>query len=388
MSGVVDRNIPKKVVVKKKEHFFDRKLLWFTSLFIVFTALVYTYPPGAKSSTRGTSPAGTSNGGISGQEVVSAGKGTAFYLDMGHELLTKGVYGQALHYYSLYLESAGPGSENAALAFKAGDIAKDRLKKYDEAITFYLLVKRFDDTSPLLSNADLRIIACLEALGKTRESQSQLDQMVNVDRKKKQSNPFSPIVAETGTRTFSLADVDDGIASLPEKMRSQYEGPDGRMKYFQQHLLMPHLLYELGRKEGLNESAQVKTKLAEIERNLVVQEVLSRKISKMEMPTEEELKMFFEANKEQYAADFEGNRNTILSDYVTFSHGQKIGRLMEEQMKIQNVRLYAGALQNYDDDSSQDASESNDEVHSQTSLNGISDVQSQKPLPDTTEVNE
>lgn len=350
MAGVVDRNVVKKVVVKKKEHFFDRKLIWFTSLIIGVTILIYVYPPG-NVSTGGINVHGSGTGDVSSFSGGNVGDSTrlsnnreAFWLELGHDLNSRGIYREAVNYYSKYLSVAEEGTKAATLAFKAGDICKDHLKDYEQAAKFYLQVRYFDKESSLLQKTGLRIVACLEALGKTRESQSQLDQMTNVDRKKSSKNSMSPIVAETGSRDFTLADIDNGIASLPESVRKNYEGPSGRMLFLQQQLLLPHLLYQLGKKEGADQSAEVMSKLEELRESLVVQEVIKKKLKTSEKPTAEELNMFFKANEDKYKSGFEENKQAIFTDYVNFRSTQKIGRLMEEQMKIQRVRLYTSAL--------------------------------------------
>lgn len=353
MAGVVDRNIVKKVVVKKKEHFFDRKLLWFTFLIIGLTVLIYIYPPGAsfhggRKITRSGSPAtGDGHSSFSGNDAGSTSLSTnraAFWLELGHDLNSRGIYREAVHYYSKYLSVADAGAKAATLAFKTGDICKDHLKDYEKAAKFYLQVRYFDKESPLLQKTGLRIVACLEALGKTRESQSQLDQMTNIDRRRSTKNPMSPIVAETGSRDFTLADVDNGIASLPENVRKNYEGPSGRMLFLQQQLLLPHLLYELGKKEGEDQSAEVMSHLEDLRENLVVQAVIKKKLKASPKPTAEELNMFFKANPQRYESGFEENKQAVISDYLNFKSTQEIGRLMEEQMKIQRVRLHTAAL--------------------------------------------
>jgi tetratricopeptide (TPR) repeat protein len=354
VAGVVDRNIVQKVVVTKKEHFFDRKLLWFTALILAVTILIYVYPPGYRSlagenfsGVRGVfSENGNSSlspNSVDSSAGLSANR-AAFWLELGHDLNSRGLYREAVLYYAKYLSVAGEGSESAALAFKTGDICKDQLKDYEQAAKFYLQVRYFDKESPLLQKTGLRIVACLEALGKTRESQSQLDQMTNVDRKNSPKNPMSPIVAETGSRDFTLADIDDGIASLHPDVRKNYEGPSGRMLFLQQQLLLPHLLYELGKKDGTDQSSEVLSKLEDLRESLVVQEVIKKKLKAAEKPTDEELKMFFKANEEKYKSGFDDNRQAIFSDYINFRSTQQIGRLMEEQMKIQRVRLYTSAL--------------------------------------------
>jgi len=167
--AVVDRNIAKKVVVRKKDHFFDRKLLWFTGLILFVTVLVYVYPPGAVDIySPGTgdvySPGAVDayhSGAVTSQDPSCLPSNRSFYLELGHDLYARGIYKEAVNYYSRYLECSGPGGKSASLAYKAGDICKDKLKDYEQAAKFYLQVRYFDSKSPLLQKTGLRIVTCL-----------------------------------------------------------------------------------------------------------------------------------------------------------------------------------------------------------------------------------
>jgi len=290
MEGRVSVEPAQRVIVRKKQRFFDAKLLYHTGLAAAVVALVYLHPPGRPAAA----PAPTVPAATAAAPAVA-------WRELGHELATRELWHQALDAYQRYLDTgAAPPAEAANLCFRMGDIAKDKMQLYDRAAGYYLRVRHYDAKSPSLDKVGLRVVACLDALGNRRQSQQELDGLTNVDSKGRSSNPLSPIVAQLGSRDFTVADVDEGIAKLPPQLQKLYQGTEGRLRFLREHLLMPYVLYEAGRRQGLDKDARVVAQIAEVERNLVASTVIQKHLEKLGPPTKDEVELFYKAEQDRY----------------------------------------------------------------------------------------
>ena len=291
MEGRVSKEPAQRVVVRKKQRFFDLKLAYYTSLFIAIVALVYLYPPMVtkKLEVPKTSPTTSlaKDGGIS-----------VDWKELGHELVTRQLWNEALAAYEKAL-AAMPPAEAANLCFKMGDISKDRIKDYERAVSYYLRVRHYYPSSPSLKKVGLRVVACLDALGNKRQSQHELDSLTNID-KKKSRNRLSPIIAQAGSRDFTLLDIEEGIEKLPPQLKEMYQGPQGKLRFLREHLLMPHLLYEAGRRKGLHKAPEVVAQLHDVERNLIANQVIQERLKTVGEPTPQEVELFYKAEQERY----------------------------------------------------------------------------------------
>ena len=296
MEGRVSKEPAQRVVVRKKQRFFDLKLFYYTSLALAIVAMIYLYPPiganGGKAATTTVAPIGAND------DVV---KRSIDWKELGHELVTRQVWNEALAAYEKFLSQPNvPATEAGNLCFKMGDICKDRLKDYERAVAYYLRVRHYDFQSPSLKKVGLRVIACLDALGNKRQSQYELDGLTNIDKKDRSKNRLSPIIAQAGSRDFTLLDIEEGIEKLPTQLKEIYQGPQGKLRFLREHLLMPHLLYEAGRRKGLDKTPQIVSKIHEIERNLIANEVIQERLKTVGEPTEQEVEMFYRAEQERY----------------------------------------------------------------------------------------
>ncbi len=296
MEGRVSKEPAQRVVVRKKQRFFDAKLLYYTALALGVVALIYLYPPGGASQLT-MLPA---QKGVTSVDVKSPGR-KVDWKELGHELATRELWEQALVAYEKYLAKGdNQPTEAGNLCFRMGEICKDRLKEYERAIGYYLQVRYYDPQSPSLKKVGLRVVACLDALGNKRQSQQELDGLTNIDKKGRQKNRLSPVVAQAGSRDFTLLDIDEGIEKLPPQLKPMYEGPQGKLRFLREHLLMPHLLYEAGRRKGLNKDPKIVAKLHDVERNLIASHIIQERVKSVGEPTQEEIELYYKAEQERY----------------------------------------------------------------------------------------
>mgnify|MGYP006286621331 CR=1 FL=1 len=330
MEGRVSKEPAQRVVRRKKQPFFDLKLLYYTLLAVALFTALYLHPPMGEG--RGERAAARELDASSKETEASS----LDWKELGHDLLTRELWSEALEAYDSYLEHGSyEASEAANLVFKMGDICKDRLEDYERAISYYLRVRQYDSDSPTLEKVGLRVVNCLDAIGNTRQSQHELNSLTNIDRDEEDARPLSPIVAQTASKDFTLLDVKEGIEKLPKALKKRYQGARGRMRFLREHLLLPHLLYEAGRRKGLQKDPAIRSRVRELEKNLIASKVMERRLGKMEEPSDEDLKLFYEAKKERYrqAPSRKGSLWTTSSSEAASSLRESLENGMETSLE-------------------------------------------------------
>lgn len=349
MDGRVTREPSPRVVVHRREHFLDARLVYFTLLIVAVLALVYLVPPG-----------GSSSGGAG--ERSACGAPDDSLRQLGHELAGRGLYEQAMAAYEDWIVQPGvAGPEAAALAFTMGDLCKERLSAPDRAVRWYLAVRHYDPASPVLDKVGMRVVACLEALGKRRGAQNELDRLTSVGPARPAT---SPVAARIGARDVTVAEVDEAFDTLPPAVRAAYPGPEGKVRFLQEQFLAPHVLAEAGRRRGLDRDASVANVVAEVERNLVAQKVVEERLRTLGPPARGELELWYKAEGERYREKpsqgptdattlppapgrippLDEVRDKVAADYDAWRRGVEVRKLVAEQVAAQQVFVDPGAF--------------------------------------------
>ncbi len=278
---------PSKIVVRRKKHFLDARLFYFTILILACTAFSWF-----GNSTRVLTPSGV-------QQMNGEVTSPKWMRDYANDLAARGLWGKAVEAYEIAARLPEIDSTTRAnLHFRIAELCRERIGDYEKAIAHYIRVKYEDKASPRCIEAGSRIVACLDALGRSGDAQRTLDRISAL--KPKKNDDGDPIVARVGVHSFTRRDLEEAIKALPSKIQDRFAGKSGRLRFLQEGLLAPELLASAALRAGLNKERDIQRRLGDAKRGILGQAFLQRELAKVPEPTEDDLKLFHKANNDLY----------------------------------------------------------------------------------------
>ena len=128
---------------------------------------------------------------------------------------------------------------------------------------------------------------------------------------KKETKPTGPVLAEVAGTTITVDSFKKEMENLPPYLKPMTETADGK-KEMLETMIIRELIIQEAAKAGLENSPAVKEKLEELKKRLVVEAYLKQKVEEQAKVTDEELKKFYEANKDKFKTGDQVKASHIL----------------------------------------------------------------------------
>lgn len=109
------------------------------------------------------------------------------------------------------------------------------------------------------------------------------------------------VLAEVNGKAITSEDFDREVKALPEYVRAVADTPKGRKEMIDT-LVMRELILQSAAKEGIDKSKDIDEKLADIRKRLVIDTYLKKKIESEAKISDEEMKSFYDQNKDKFQA--------------------------------------------------------------------------------------
>ncbi len=115
-------------------------------------------------------------------------------------------------------------------------------------------------------------------------------------------------VAKIDGVTITKEDVNEQMKMLPEIAIQHFQGPEGKTKFVDE-LVKKEMLYLEAKKKGMEKDKEFQKKLEEFKKITLINDLLDKEIEASPTVTEEDIKGYYEKNKE----DFIINRQLRIS---------------------------------------------------------------------------
>jgi parvulin-like peptidyl-prolyl isomerase len=119
------------------------------------------------------------------------------------------------------------------------------------------------------------------------------------------------VVAKVGDWTLTQAEFSEKIKGVKEMVKDFNEKEAGAKAMLLNEVIRQQLLIQQARKEGLQDSKEIKTAMQEFENTLLVQEIVTR-LTKDITATEEDAKKYYEANGDEFKKPLEKQLREIV----------------------------------------------------------------------------
>jgi peptidyl-prolyl cis-trans isomerase C len=128
---------------------------------------------------------------------------------------------------------------------------------------------------------------------------------------KPESKPSGPVLAEVGGTTITVDAFKKEMDNLPPYLKPMTETVEGK-KEMLETMVIRELIMQEATKEGIENSPAVKDKLEEMKKRLVVEAYLKKKVEEQAKVSDEDLKKFYEQNKDKFKTPDQVKASHIL----------------------------------------------------------------------------
>lgn len=275
--------------------------------------------------------------------------------EFANVLYNQQLFKQAIQEYERYLARyAADEREQANISYIIGDIYFDRLKDYENALAYYLRVKHLYPNSPLVAEANKKIVACLERMQRSVDAQRALEESSALDKSQVQTKRPGEVVATIGSRTITQGDLDFEIGQLPPYMQAEFTSPAKKVEFLK-NLVATELLYDTAKRQGLENDKEVVEGAFQAKKSLMVNKLLQQEIAQKIELDEAALKLYFQAYKDRYAVkDKEGKiveeklfsdvREQVARDYYREKFQEKYEELLSRVMAAEQAQIFASKV--------------------------------------------
>ncbi|MDD5116210.1 MAG: peptidyl-prolyl cis-trans isomerase [Candidatus Omnitrophica bacterium] len=218
-------------------------------------------------------------------------------LDYANVLLSKGLNAEAAQEFEAYVaRSRADKKELAGICYKLGNIYLG-LKDYEKALASFYKSELLDPEPEYRQDMNQKIVSSLENLGLSQQAQYELENRSSI---KPSVRKDEKVAVRIGKREITNEEIDAAINRLPENIRKGLSSSDAKLKFVREYVAT-EVLYEKGKKLGLDKKPDIRYAVEDFKRQLVLRDLLSDEIRKELRVTPEDVALYYKANKDSYS---------------------------------------------------------------------------------------
>ena len=119
------------------------------------------------------------------------------------------------------------------------------------------------------------------------------------------------VLAEVNSGSITTGDFDRELKNLPEYLKAMADTPQGR-KEMLDTMVIRELILQQAAKDGIDKSAEIEEKMRDLKKRLIVESFLKKKVEVESKVSDEDLKKFYEQNKEKFKSGEQIRASHIL----------------------------------------------------------------------------
>jgi tetratricopeptide (TPR) repeat protein len=271
--------------------------------------------------------------------------------EYANALYNRELYTQAVREYQRYLDIIPLDEEKQAnVNFIIANIYFERLHDYENAMAYYLKVKHVFPKSALTGEADKQIIACLERMQRSADAKQALEEATSLNPDELIKSRPGDIVAKIGNREITSGDLSFHISQLPDYIQSQLKERTARLQFLKQYIAT-ELFYDAAKRQALDKDKDVIEGTYQAKKSLMVQKYLENEIADDVEVKPDDVKLFYDANKENYAEkDDKGNikrqkpfkevQQQVTQDLMQSRQQKAYEQLLDRMVEAEDVRIF------------------------------------------------
>ena len=119
------------------------------------------------------------------------------------------------------------------------------------------------------------------------------------------------VLAEVNSGSITTVDFERELKNLPEYLKAMADTPQGR-KEMLDTMVIRELILQQASKDGLDKGSDIEEKLYDLKKRLIVESFLKKKVEVESKVSDEDMKKFYEQNKEKFKSGEQIKASHIL----------------------------------------------------------------------------
>jgi len=265
-------------------------------------------------------------------------------------MLNEGLPAEAVAEYEAALDLArGDRARKANLCYLIGKIYFENLKDYEKALAYFARAKHYNPNHPQRRKIEQWSVECLERLGRSLDAENKIRRATSL---RPIARPASgTVVAQIGGRPITMGELDAEIRSLPPEVQRRFADPKQKLAFLEQYVAR-RLLADAARRAGLDHDPEVLRELDRARDDVLVGAYFDREIAAKVNVTTDELKLYYEAHKEDFREPRRfslshielGDEAAATSVAAALKKGGDFGRLARKFSQNAKTREKGGAI--------------------------------------------
>lgn len=265
------------------------------------------------------------------------------------ELLNKRLYKLAIVEYERFLQDPSLGSQRLSNLYNLiGNIYMENLRDYENAMANFLKSKTLLPEAVDKTELNKKIIECLERLGRSTEASVEMARLTALKPETIEAGSGKgagkQIVARIGERKISMEELENEIQGLPTYLKQQYKDSKKRLEFLNQYVAS-EILFNLGQRKGLDRDKEIMDSISRVKKQLMISKVLEEEVSSKIKPAENDLKLFYRANRRNYHLPFKRIKERVEFEYTQKRQQEEINSLINRLMGSEDVKIYTDVFE-------------------------------------------
>ncbi|MBI5207594.1 MAG: hypothetical protein HY934_07365 [Candidatus Firestonebacteria bacterium] len=260
-------------------------------------------------------------------------------------LLDQKLYQQAVEEYKKITDKNGLNDkEMANINYIIANIYMENLYNYENALAYYNKSKIFNPDKSIENEINRKIVVALEHMGRSFDAQQELDKItsLNVSDSKMDS---SLVIARIGNKEVTLMELNNEINKLPDYIKEEYKKDKSKKQNFLNQYVSKQLLLNAAKRKEIDKNKDINYKASQIREDLIIQRLLEEEIGKINKITDEELKNYYDNNKDKFkdknkTKKFEEVKNEIENTIERKKHEEAYQKLLNRLAQAEEVKIY------------------------------------------------
>ncbi|MCK5033615.1 MAG: hypothetical protein KAS18_08270 [Calditrichia bacterium] len=276
-------------------------------------------------------------------------------LSLANNFYNNELYEASIQEYLEYINNYGIDNNRKANSYYTiANIYFERLHDYQKALEYFFRIKYLYPESNLQDEIGKKIVNCLERLERSQDAQRVLRKETALfDNESNEPRP-GEILCTIGDKKITQGDLDFELNQLPPYIQSQITTKEKKIEYLKQKIAQ-ELLFDSAKRKGLDKDKEILESTFRAKKEFMAQKILNEEIQKMINISEDDVELYFRANKDKYAEkDEKGNfkrqksfqeaAQLAANDLMREKQEKAYTQLLERLMKAQNVKIYESKI--------------------------------------------
>ena len=258
-------------------------------------------------------------------------------------LFQQQLYRETVDMYETYLKSAViPPDDVPKVLYQVGTIYQENLLDPKAALAKFAVIKALYPDETFNNQLGKRMVACLETMGRSVDATQARSRLTDIVTDSSVKNGGSTqgnatVVAEVDGRKITLGEIASMVGKLPEAPLE--------LNQLVREYVAQILIAEAARRKGVADRPEVKIRMGQVQNQILAQAGLMDEI-KIQAPTGNDIKYYFEANKARYLkgpdsnATFETLTPKVQADWAREKQGAAYQGYVERLLQTAKVTFY------------------------------------------------